>query len=339
MLYRMCPERNSVPSPLPPALSATSWRSWVGLCAACFFLAEVNGVTMPFVNTYLIERGWRYDAIGAAASFAGLVSLLTHSPGGFLIDHTRRRRVLLAGASLLVGACFGILPLAAADRIWVVALLAVAAVAKPLFGPLTNALTLDLVGHTGLNRAMGVNQGWNHAGNIAAALIAMVLVGYFPVAVVFFAVAAASVLAALSVFLIRTDELDRSTHARSVPFSGQSAAGFRELLRDRRVAVFLASATLFHLANAPVMPLVAQKIKHVGGSDGQVAGVVLTAQAVMVPVALLAGLVGECWGRKPVLAVGFAVLPFRIALYAFADNPSALVALQRWTASAQECSA
>ena len=34
------------------------------------------------------------------------------------------------------------------------------------------ALALGLVGHAALNRTIGVNQGWNHAGNIAAALSA-----------------------------------------------------------------------------------------------------------------------------------------------------------------------
>ncbi len=40
----------------------------------------------------------------------------------------------------------------------------------------------------------------------------------------------------------------------------------------------------------------------------------LVAQAVMIPVALLAGRLCETWGRKPVFAVGFIALPVRIAL-------------------------
>src|SRR5271167_867031 len=83
-----------------------SRRSWIGLCAASFFLAEECGVALPFVNTYLVECGWGYDTIGAAVGLAGLVSWLMNSPGGFLIDHMRHRRLLMAAASLLVGACF-----------------------------------------------------------------------------------------------------------------------------------------------------------------------------------------------------------------------------------------
>jgi MFS family permease len=308
--------------------TSASWTSWIGLCAASFFLAEINGVTMPFVNTYLVERGWGFDTIGAAIALAGLISFLMNLPAVFLIDHARHRRLLLAGSSLLVGGCFGLLPMLSDNRMSVFALLAVAAVGKPLFGPLTNALTLNLVGHAGLNRAVGVRECWNHAGNIAAALMAMVLVSRLPVASVFFGVAAVSVLAAGCGFLIRPCELGDNRTADLARRSHLPSVRFLDLVRDRRVATLLSAATLFHLANAPVMPLVAQKVKHVGGSNGQVAGVVLMAQTVMIPVALLAGLRDQSWGRKPVFAVGFAVLPIRIALYAFSEDSAMLVALQ-----------
>jgi MFS family permease len=313
---------------MPREVPSPSLQSWAGLCAANFFLAEVNGVTMPFVNTYLVECGWGYDMIGAAAALAGLVSLFMNTPAGFLIDYNRRRRLLLAVASLVVGICIGLLPAMCESRIAVFGLLAVAGLGKPFFGPLTNALTLGMVGHSGLNRALGIKESWNHAGNIAAALTAMTLVSFFPVSSIFFAVAVVSVLAAGCGFLIRADELECERATGRLRPSSHPAIRFWDLLHDRRVATLLAAATLFHLANAPVMPLVAQKVRHVGGSNGQVAGVVLAAQAVMVPVALLAGFLGERWGRKPVLAIGFAVLPVRIALYAFTDDSNLLVALQ-----------
>ncbi len=56
--------------------------------------------------------------------------------------------------------------------------------------------------------------------------------------------------------------------------------------------------------------------------------VVLVAQAVMVPVSLLAGWLVDRWGRKPVFAVAFIVLPLRIALYAVAGSPAMLIVLQ-----------
>jgi MFS family permease len=320
--------RSVVAAPENETAPLVSWTSWIGLCAASFFLAEECGVAVPFVNIYLVECGWGYDTIGMAVALAGLVSLLMNLPGGFVIDRTRRHRLLMAAASLLMGLCFGLLPLMCGGRAAVFLLLAIAALGKPLFGPLTNALALGLVGHSKLNRAVSVKEGWNHAGNIAAALAAIALVSFFPVTAVFYSVAVVSVLAATCGLIIRPSELDDDRATGLTPRRGEPTVRFLHLLRDRRVVILLGATILFHLANAPVMPLVAQKIKHVGGSNGHVASVVLVAQAVMIPIALLAGFLNDRWGRKTVFAIGFVVLPIRIALYAFSDNSNELVALQ-----------
>jgi MFS family permease len=128
--------------------------------------------------------------------------------------------------------------------------------------------------------------------------------------------------------LIRPQELTRGAAVAASKQQKSQSIPFLSLLGEHRVLILLAASALFHLANAPVMPLVAQKVKVVGGSNAQVAAVVLTAQAVMIPVAVLAGLFAHRFGHKRVLAVGFAVLPIRIALYALTDNPGSLVALQ-----------
>ncbi len=130
------------------------------------------------------------------------------SPSGLLVDRLRQRRALLAGASLVVGAAYGLLPLLPARMGFVDPLVFVAGAANAFFNPLLGALTLGLVGHAALSKTMGVNQGWNHAGNIAAALLAMLLVSLLGLSSIFFAVTVVSVLAAGSVFLIREGEID-----------------------------------------------------------------------------------------------------------------------------------
>ena len=52
----------------PPKAAGPSWRSWAGLNAANFFLAEVTGVTLPFVASSLTDHGWRPLAIGVATA-------------------------------------------------------------------------------------------------------------------------------------------------------------------------------------------------------------------------------------------------------------------------------
>jgi MFS family permease len=313
-----------------PMRNGVSFQSRMGLNAANFFLAEVVGVVLPFLNAFLRQNGWRYDAIGVATAVAGLAVFLVQTPAGFIVDGISRRRTLLAAASLLLGIAYGLI-LWLPPRWWLIdPLLFLAGAGQAFFAPLLGALALGLVGHAALSKTVGMNQGWNHAGNIAAALSAMILVSWFGLSSVFCAVTVTSVLAAASVFIIRGPELDArrasgvttNGHGRSHPVS------LRELLTDRRVVILFAATALFHLANAPIMPLVALYVKHLNGSDQQVAAVVLTAQTVMIPVALITGWSCERWGRKPIFAIGFMVLPLRIFLYTLAHDPRSLVALQ-----------
>jgi len=60
---------------------------------------------------------------------------------------------------------------------------------------------------------MGTNHGWNHAGNIVAAVVAMALVSQFGLTSVFCSVAARSLLTALAVLLIRENDLDEKRAA------------------------------------------------------------------------------------------------------------------------------
>ncbi len=307
--------------------AAVSVRSRVGLNAANFFLAEVTGVVMPFLGDYLKGQNWSETPIGLAISAAGLGVLLTQTPAGLITDRVCQRRALLAGASLVLGLAYGLLPLVPSSPVWLDPLLFIAGAAQAFFLPLLGALALGLVGHAAISRIVGQNQGWNHAGNLASAVLAMGLVSIFGLTSVFFAVTAVSILAAASVFVIRDDELDE-TRATGAADSQGNRAGFRQLLRDRRVRVLLAATALFHLANAPVMPFLGAYINTLGGSHVQVAAVVLVAQAVMIPIAVAAGFLCDRWGRKPVFAIGFVALPVRILFYTLTSNPWVLVALQ-----------
>lgn len=304
-----------------------SMQSRIGLNAANFFLAEISGVVVPFLSKYLSERGWSDGGVGVAIALGGLGVFLMQTPAGFLVDRIRQRRALLAGVSIVVGLCLGLLPMLPARWVYLDPLLFLAGMSRSFFVPLLGALALGLAGHAGLNRLVGTTQSYDHAGNLASALVAIGLLAWLPVTSIFYAVAVVSMLAASSVFLIRSDEVDEEL-ACGGRGENQPSAGFLTLLRDRRVAILFAAVALFHLANAPVMPLVGLYIARLGGTNTQVACVVLTAQAVMVPVAWLAGRLGERWGRKPVLAIGFLVLPVRILLYSLTNSPWILVALQ-----------
>lgn len=303
-------------------------RSLTSLNAANFFQAEMVGVILPILNVFLKQANWRYDAIGFATAAAGLGTLLFQTPAGWLTDKLSCRRTLFAAVALFTGACFAVLPFVHRTPAWVDSLLFLSGASQSFFGPLLGALALALAGHQALNRVMGANQSWNHAGNIVAALVAMSLVSTLGLTSIFYAVGACSFLAAASVLLIREKDLDERVATGLTHDDGEAKVSWTYLLRDRNVRFLLLSISLFHLANAPILPAVAMYVKKLGGTDKWMTATVLTAQLVMVPVAIFAGRFCDSWGRKPVMAIAFWVLPLRIASYALVSTSSALVYLQ-----------
>jgi MFS family permease len=263
-----------------------SRESLVGLNAANFFLAELAGVVGPFLALYLKQKNWDYVHIGVATAVGGFGTLLLQAPAGYLCGVVPRPRFLLGFMSLILGVAFAILPVFSAHHWWVFSLLFIAGGASAFFVPLLSALALALAGPEGLPRLTGQNQSWNHLGNIAAALMALVFVSVTGLESIFYVTALVSFLALGSLLFIRTSEvnLDRKMGLRSVSLSRGGTIGF---LQQRQVVLLLVSVMLFHVANAPVLPLLGLYLKALGGSDQHFAWTVLIAQAVMIPTALL----------------------------------------------------
>ncbi len=234
---------------------------------------------------------------------------------------------MFAAVSILTGLCFVAIPLIPLASVWVDSLLFISGAAQSFFGPLLGALALGLAGHKLLNRTIGANQSWNHTGNITAALLAMALVSRLGLNSVFYSVGVCALFAAASVLLIREQDLNEKVATGLMPDQDKEVK-WTELFRDRRVLFLFISIFAFHLANAPILPTVALYVKKLGGSDDLMTATVLTAQIVMVPVALFSGRLCDSWGRKPMMAVAFFFLPLRILSYTFVSKPASVVWLQ-----------
>ena len=303
--------------------------SRVGLNAANFFQAEMAGVVVPVLGAYLQSEHWKYGAIGLATAAAGLGTLVMQTPAGVITDRFPARRLLFAITCLVTGASLGALPFVKQTNLWIDALMFLSGVTGSFFAPILGALALGLVGHTALNRVIGSNQGWNHAGNIVAALIGILVVSRYGMTSIFVAVALTSLFAACSVLLIRPSDVDETlATGRTDEDGGTSKVGWMQLLRGRRVLFLFVAIALFHFANAPILPQVAMYVKSLGGSNSLMTATVLSAQLVMVPVALLSGRLCDTLGRKPVMGFAFLVLPLRIFSYTLVHSPKALVVLQ-----------
>jgi MFS family permease len=297
-----------------------------------FFLADVRGGLGPYVGVFLLTQAhWDQATLGAVLTVSGLTGIALHAPIGALIDVTRFKRALLVGgvaaltASALAIAWAPTLPVVLAADV-------VMAVLGAVFAPTVAAITLGLVGRAGLAERLGRNAACDRAGNIFIGAVAGLVGWTLGQRAVFHLVPAFAVLTTFTVLAIPAGAIDHE-QARGLDEDrpgGERPAGWHVLLERKPLLVLAAGVALFHFANAPMLPLLTQKLAlaHAGEETVLVAACVVTAQLVSIPAALVVGARADVWGRKPLLLAAFAALPLRGVLYTVSDDPAFLIAVQ-----------
>ncbi|MCV9934767.1 MFS transporter [Boseaceae bacterium BT-24-1] len=304
------------------------------LDALNFFLADVRDGLGPYLAIYLLTvHHWDEASIGFTLSAAGIAGIVAQTPAGALIDATRAKRAILVTAATAITIASLAIP-AFPSLVPVTILQAVSGVAGAIFPPAIAAITLGIVGPKAFARRIGRNEAFNHAGNATAALLAGGFAYWFgPVAVFWLmaAMAAASVAATLSVPAAAIDhDVARGLHDDVDGTATARPSGLAVLLTNPPLLVFAASTTLFHFANAAMLPLVGQKLALANPelATTLMSACIVAAQLVMVPVALVVGATADRWGRKPIFAIALAVLCLRGLLYPLSDDPYWLVGVQ-----------
>ena len=179
-------------------------------------------------------------------------------------------------------------------------------------------------------RQTGRNEAFNHAGNVVAAVLAGVLGAYVAAKGVFYLTVALAGACIVAITFIRPGEIDNqlARGGDNEKTSGKPAR-LRELFGDRRLLWFIVAVTLFHFANAAMLPTIGQELAQGRpAAPMYMSACIVAAQLVMIPTALVAGRLAATWGRRPVFLIGFAVLPLRGLLYTLTDNQYWLVAIQ-----------
>ena len=313
---------NSPRRPSPGSLRGLDWLN--------FLLADVQTGVGPFLAIYLATYGWNEQRVGLALTIGGIAGIATQTPAGALIDQLKSKRTLIAlGVLALV---IGALSIAFFPFFWpvVVAQILIGAMSS-FFIPAIAAISLGIVGHDLFNRRQGRNQTFNSAGNVFAA-IAMGLLGYYVSnRAVFFFVAALALPTILSLLMIRPDEIDYelARGARETDASPRPAR-ILDLLKDRPLMIFLSCAVMFHFANAAMLPLLGEMLAKGKGRTSMMfmSACVVTTQFTITLLAAWAGSMAGSWGRKPLLLIGFGVLPLRGVLYTLTTSVYLLVGIQ-----------
>ncbi len=309
--------------------ASPSRQSLAGLAALNVFLADVRDGLGPYLAIYLSLKHWEPSRIGMAMSAMGIATVIAQTPAGAFVDRTRHKRGVITVAAILVA--IGAVAMIARPTFPVIlAAQSVIGAAGAIFPPAIAAISLGLVGHRMFAHQTGRNEAFNHAGNVAAALLAGFIGDYIAYEGIFILVAMMSIGSIASVMFIRHDEIDHELARGCDPSGAKEPVGWLTLFSDRRILVFTAAIVLFHFANAAMLPLVGQKLTlhHKDAAAMAMSACIVVAQVVMVPVALLSSKLAETWGRRAVFLAGFAVLPVRGLLYTRTENPYALVAIQ-----------
>ena len=117
------------------------------------------------------QQHWSQSEVGLVTMIGGLLGLAVQTPIGAAIDETRAKRGAIVLALVVLG--IGAVVIFAWPSFWPVLIAnSLMAVVGDVFGPAIAALTLGLYRTAALARRMGRNSAFDHAGNVAIALVA-----------------------------------------------------------------------------------------------------------------------------------------------------------------------
>ncbi|CAF1387289.1 unnamed protein product [Rotaria sp. Silwood1] len=309
-----------------------SRRSQYGLDWFNFFLSDVlNGVD-SFLSAYLTGKGWGPQRIGFALSASSFTTMISQLPMGAVVDSVHNKKVLITVGVIVIpitALIFAFWPI-----FWLVVLGQIMlGIVEPLFCPAISAISLGLVGRPSLGTRIGRNQAFSAAGNVVSAVIMGLLGYYVSTQSIFFFVIGVSIPTLIALFCIRQSEInyERSRAAGKVE-TGMSVIGFKELLlliiRDRRLLIIFSCVILFHFGNASMLPTMVQVLardRSPGASSLFMSACVVVTQLVSALLAAWVGRLADIWGRKPLLLIGWAVVPLRGMVCLLTHNPILLI--------------
>jgi MFS family permease len=314
------------------ASDSPSGQSLRALDAVNLFVAGLLAGFGPFVALFLGDQGWSQKNIGYVLSAGSIASLLAQLPGGELLDTIRSKQLLIALGALMAALSAFIIALWPDFPLVLLAQLLLG-VTGGFLGPAIAAVSLGLVGHAALAERLGRNQRFQSSGNlITAGLIGVI--GYFLSGrAMFFATALLVIPTLLALARIRPTDIHFGQSV-GAPDHHEPTRPPRvrrlSVCKGRQLLIFASCLFLFQMANAAILPLASETLGHQRGNHSAL----IVSAFVIVPqilVALLAPLTGEqaqIRGRRPLLLLGFGVLPIRALLFAVTSDPALLIAGQ-----------
>lgn len=289
-------------------------RTLGALKALNFFMADMQAGIGPFLGIFLLSKGWQSGPIGTVMSLGGVAGMLMTTPAGAVIDSTnhKRRFVIIPGIFTVIASALILL----SQNFWVVSLSQVAtAIAGAAIGPAVVGITLGIVKQKGFNRQNGLNQAFNHAGNVVGAALSGYLGLKWGMTAVVLLAALFGVLTIISVLMIPADSIDNKA-ARGMKTDAEQdekASGLDVLLKCKPLLILAGALACFHLGNGALLPLygMAAASKMQENAYMFVALTVIIAQLVMIVTSIAGMKIAEKNGYWMIMLISFLSLPLR----------------------------
>jgi MFS family permease len=300
-----------------------------------FFVANVQTGFGPFIAVYLTSEAWTQRDIGQVLSIGTFAAMLSQLPGGALVDALHNKRLAALAAALAIAASALIFAMAPRPLPVVIAEV-LHGFASCMLMPAIAAISLQLVGRSGLGERLGRNARFSAIGSGVAAALLGACGTYVSERAVFYLTAALMLPGLACLLAIPVPEQQAKEVALPLPASAVGAAPasprseIRSLILDRRLWVFGLCVALFHLSNAALLPLAGAEVtKSIGnGANLVVAACIILPQIVVALLSPFVGRMADRVGRRIVLILGFLALPIRAVLLAVVQDPVQLVAVQ-----------
>src|SRR5262249_8446704 len=302
------------------------------LDAVNFFLAGALAGFGPYVAVYLADQKWTQETIGFVLSASALAGLLSQVPGGELLDTIHSKRSIVALGAFVVALSAMVIAFPSPLPL-VLSGLTLQGITGGILGPAIAAISLGVVGHSGLPERLGRNQRFAATGSLTAAAL-MGVIGYaFSYRAIFLLVVALTL--PLFVALARIHAADihfgRSCgaphhHTPDLPARAERAT----LWMSPGLVVLGACLFFFQLANASVLPLVGEALVYQGDRRSLliVSALIVLPQVLVAVMAPWVGKQAKNWGRRPLLLIGLGALPIRALLFMLITDPPLLLLFQ-----------
>jgi len=310
-------------NPTPNKARSLNCLNWLNFSAA-----DVATGLGPFLAVYLASNlKWDPSKIGIAIGAMSLATVVAQSPAGWLCDVSDKKRLGIVVVTLTIciaGFCMLFFPSFYA----VIGCQIAIGVAAAFFGPVLISLAMGIGGVDRFDHTISRNQTFNHAGNVASAVIIGLLGKFTNNEGIFYGLAIFCVMSIIFTLGIREKDISHQTGA-SVDEEKSEKIGIITMLKNKGYLILLFSAILFHFANAAMLPLVGQELGRDEGSNASLymSACIVLAQAVMVPIAFMSGK----WvkgGRRKLMTFAFMMLPIRGILYTMYKGAPYLVSIQ-----------